>query len=133
MTRAKQDLLEKNSFVGVYKKKKFTMMVVQTRKVRCVRVCVEEVEKALLEPVTTILAPTTTFIKATMYWESKEAQAIFQLSERESSVLKAINNQIELLKQVVLSHHLMPSIIDGDFEDITKYKEIAIRKKVPHT
>jgi hypothetical protein len=60
------------------------MMVVQTRKVRCVRVCVEEVEKALLEPVTTILAPTTTFIKATMYWQSNEAQVIFQLSERES-------------------------------------------------
>jgi hypothetical protein len=36
-----------------------------------------------------------------MYWESKEAQEIFQPNESESSVLKAINNQIEVLKSII--------------------------------
>jgi hypothetical protein len=44
-------------------------------------------------------------------------------------VLEAIHNQIELLKQAVSTHLLMPSIIDGDFEDITEYEAITIREK----
>jgi hypothetical protein len=98
---------------------------------------IEEVEKALLEPITTVSTTTSTCIEATnvpasdlsMYWESKEAQAIFQPNESKSSALEAINNQIEVLKQAVSTHLLMPSIIDGDFEDITKYKAVSIREK----
>jgi hypothetical protein len=41
-------------------------------------------------------------------------------------VLEAINNQTELLKQAVSTHLLLPSIIDGDFEDITEYEAIII-------
>jgi hypothetical protein len=100
---------------------------------------IDEMEKALLEPITTISMPTSTCIKATtvpalglsMYWESKEAQAIFQPNESESTVLEAINNQIELFKQAVSTHLLMPSIIDGDFEDITEYEAITICEKCP--
>ena len=97
---------------------------------------IEEVEKALLAP-TAISPPTSTCFNSTvvplsntsMYWQSKEAQAIFQPNESESSVLEAINNQIETLKQAVSTHLLMPSIIDGDFENITEYEAINIREK----
>ncbi len=95
---------------------------------------IEEVEKAFLEPTTTDSTTIFTCIKPTsapssdlsMYWQSREAQAIFQPNESESSVLKAIHNQIELLKQAVSTHLLMPSIIDGDFENITEYEAITI-------
>ncbi len=98
---------------------------------------IEGIEKAFLEPIATISMHTSTCIKPTsapasdlsMYWQSREAQAIFQLNESESSVLEAIHNQIELLKQAVSTHFLMISIIDGDFEDITKYEAITIRDK----
>jgi hypothetical protein len=78
---------------------------------------IEVVERALLEPNTTISATTYTCIKVTtvpesdlsMYWESKETQAIFQLNESESSALEAINNQIEVLIQAV-STHLSPNM-----------------------
>ncbi len=90
-----------------------------------------------MEPIATISMPTSTSIKPTsapasdlsMYWQSIEAQAIFQPNESESSVLKAIHNQIELLKQAVSTHLLMPSIIDGDFDAITEYEAITIREK----
>ena len=98
---------------------------------------IEEVEKAFLEPTTTDSTTISACIKPTsapssdlsMYWQSREAQAIFQPNESESSVLEAIHNQIELLKQAVSTHLLMPSIIDGDFEDITEYEAITIREK----
>jgi hypothetical protein len=69
----------------------------------------KEVEKALLEAITTISATTSTYIEATtvlasdlsMNWESKEAQAIFKPNESESSALKAIKYQIEVLKQAL--------------------------------
>jgi thiamine pyrophosphokinase len=46
-----------------------------------------------------------------------------------SSLLEAINNQIEMLKQVVSTHLLMPSIIVGDFDDITELQAINIQEK----
>jgi hypothetical protein len=81
---------------------------------------IEEVEKAFLEPTTTDSTTISACIKTTsapssdlsMYWQSREAQAIFQPNESESSVLEAIHNQIELLKQGLISCHRQSAVLE---------------------
>jgi hypothetical protein len=101
---------------------------------------IEEVQAAINETIaaasaapssastTTALCSAIPSSDHSIFWQSTEAQAIFQPKEGET-VLEAIQNQINTLHEALSSHLLITSIIEGNCEHMTENQTIAMRER----